>query len=105
MSRVEKFPKINKRASPFIRKGRVILIDYKIRDLRVPNSQEKWLILLKLGQYTLTFLINGEARLLILGNFSTLDTLIRASPFIYFWKIFLPPRLLGTLKTQNNIYI
>ena len=54
---------------------------------------------------TLTFLINGEARLLILGNFSTLDTLIRASPFIQFWKIFLPPRLLGTLKTQNNIYI
>ena len=43
---------------------------------------------------TLTFLINGEARLLLSEIISTLDTLIRASPFIDFRKIFLPPRLL-----------
>ena len=44
---------------------------------------------------TLSFLINGHARLLIFGNFSTLDTLIRASPFINFRENFHPPRLLG----------
>ena len=33
---------------------------------------------------TLTFLIKGDACLLIFGFFSTLDTLIRASPFINF---------------------
>ena len=43
---------------------------------------------------TLRCLINREARLLILETFSTLDILIRPSPFIYFWKNFLPPRLL-----------
>ena len=45
---------------------------------------------------TLTFLINGDARLLIFGFFSTLDTLIRASPFINFWEKFHPPLLLGS---------
>ena len=44
--------------------------------------------------YTLTYLINGHARLFISEKFSTLDTLIKAYPFISFWKNFLPPRLL-----------
>ena len=43
---------------------------------------------------TLTYLINGHARLFISEKFSTLDTLIKAYPFISFWKNFLPPRLL-----------
>ena len=47
-----------------------------------------------MAEPTLTFLINGEARLLLSEIFSTLDILIRASPFIDFKKIFLPPRLL-----------
>ena len=34
--------------------------------------------------HTLTYLIRGHARLLILNKNSTLDTLIRASPFINF---------------------
>ena len=43
---------------------------------------------------TLTYLIAGHARLFISEKISTLDTLIRASPFINFSKIFFPPRLL-----------
>ena len=48
----------------------------------------------KLVLVTLTYLIRGHARLFIFGNFSTLDTLIRASLFINFPEIFIPPRLL-----------
>ena len=40
------------------------------------------------------YLIAGHARLFISDDFSTLDTLIRASPFINFSKIFFSPRLL-----------
>ena len=54
---------------------------------------------------TLRCLINGHARLLILGLFSTLDTLNRTSPFIFFgWKVH-SPCLLGSphLKTFHKI--
>ena len=50
--------------------------------------------LLTKNQNTLRSLINGHARLFISEKFSTLDTLIKAYPFISFWKNFLPPRLL-----------
>ena len=54
--------------------------------------------------HTLTFLINGHARLLNFGVFSTLDALIRASPFINYIEKFHPPLLLGSFKKVRDTF-
>ena len=68
---------------------------------RLKNTNFIWIQVLSVkflisrtAQCTLTYSIAGHARLFISESFSTLDTLIRATPFTKFSKIFFSPRLL-----------